>query len=131
MNTPIYVAKKSAWKAVTPFRILFCWLIIPLFAMIAQIISLKNENIEFYEDSIITKKGIVSKDESRFAFSGVIGVSVKQGVGGRIFNYGDVKVDIVGRNWDIDTKGIHNPQALKQFLETRIQPTAVQNILVN
>ena len=35
---------------------------------------------------------------------------------GRIFNYGDVRVDAAGK-WDIDSNGIKNPKGLKAYLE--------------
>ena len=47
---PEFIVKKSAWKAVTFWRIILCWLIIPLLVMIFNIISLKCEKIEFYEE---------------------------------------------------------------------------------
>ena len=35
---------------------------------------------------------------------------------GRIFNYGDVRVDAAGK-WDIDSNSIKNPKGLKENLE--------------
>lgn len=113
---PNYVARKTAWCAVKPMRVIFFWLIIPLIIMIVDIIAKKKEVIEFYDDKIVTKKGILSRSETTSAFVGVLSVSVNQSLLGRIFDYGNVKVDAVGR-WDIATDGIKNPGGLKKYLE--------------
>ena len=115
---PEYIAKKSAWKAVTPLRILFFWLIIPLLVLIVDLIHLKCETIEFYADRVVQREGVLSKRTTQAAFNGVLGVSVNQSLFGRIFDYGDVKIDIVGK-WDIDTQGISNPKELQRYLEYR------------
>ena len=67
MATPNFVAKKSAWAAVTVLRVLFFWLIIPLIIMIVDIMIKKSERIEFYDDYIIQRSGVLSKKEKRSA----------------------------------------------------------------
>ena len=116
---PEYVAKKTMWGAITFWRIILCWLIIPLIVMIVQLIQLKYETIEFYEDRIVVKSGVLSKREKNVAFVGVRSVSVNQSLWGRIFKYGDVQVDTVGK-WDVNTKGVKNPRPLVEYLETKI-----------
>ena len=119
---PEYVAKKSKLHAFTPLRILFFWLIIPIFVIIFDMIKLSKETIEFYEDKVIQRSGIISKKEKRAAFTGVLGVSISQSVMGRMFNYGDVRIDIPG-TWDINTYGIKAPRDLQNYLETRLVKT--------
>ena len=116
---PEYVATKSAWKAVTFLRVVFFWLIVPLIIMIGHIIILKNEVIEFYPNQIVVKSGVLNKKQRKTAFIGVLSVSTEQSLIGRLFNYGDVKVDVPGK-WDINTEGVSNPQGLAEYLETRI-----------
>ena len=116
---PKYVAKKSKLRAFTPLRILFFWLIIPIFVIIYNMIRLSKETIEFYEDKVVQRSGIIAKKEKRAAFTGVLGVSISQSVMGRMFNYGDVHIDIPGK-WDISTDGIKNPRDLQNYLETHL-----------
>ncbi|MBO5363025.1 MAG: PH domain-containing protein [Clostridia bacterium] len=116
---PNYVARRSAWGAVTFLRVLFFWLIIPLIVMIVDIIRRKVEKVEFYDDYVISHKGILNTVESRSAFPGIIGVRVSQSLGGKIFGYGDVQVDVVSK-WDIDLSDICKPKELKKFLETKL-----------
>ena len=130
MATPNYVASKTAWNAVTPLRILLFWLIIPLIILIVDIIRNKKDKIELYDKYVIEKSGILSKKEKRSAFAGLYSVSVEQNVWGRIFNYGNVKVDVVGR-WDINTYGISHPNELKKYLENYIvEPNNIQSVVV-
>lgn len=116
---PDYVATKTALRAITFWRIVFCWLIIPAIIMVVDIIKLKNDRIEFYEDHIVVKSGILNKKERKSAFMGVMSVSVNQSLFGRIFGYGDVSVDVTGK-WDVDTRGVKDPQGLVRYLEKRI-----------
>lgn len=128
---PKYVAKKSAWAGVTFLRVLFFWLIIPLIIMIAKIIILKHETIEFYDGYAIHKKGVLSKSEKRFALAGVAGVSISQSVWQRMCNYGNVYIDIMGRNWDVSTSGIKDPAALKNYLQGLIPTANAQAVFCN
>ena len=126
---PEYVARKSAWKAVTFLRVVLFWLIIPLIIMIWDIIRLRNETIEFYSNHIVVKSGVLSRKQRKSAFMGVISVSVDQSLLGRCFDYGDVRVDVPGR-WDINTECIKNPDGLVRYLENKIiSGTTAQTII--
>ena len=108
---PELVVKKSAWKAVTFWRIILFWTIIPLIVMIFHIISLKCESIEFYNDKVIVKRGVLNKKERKTAFVGINSVSLERTLWGRIFNYGNITIDNVGK-WDINTQAVKNPKAV-------------------
>ena len=127
---PEYVATKSAWGAVTFTRVILFWLIVPLIIMIWDIIVLRNETIEFYQNQIVVKSGVLNKKQRKCAFMGVMSVSVEQSLFGRMFNYGNVKVDVTGK-WDIDTNGINNPQELVYYLEKRIVTNASATTIIN
>lgn len=116
---PIFVAKKTAWKGVTPLCVLLFWLVVPLIIMICRIVILKHQVIEFYDDHVIVKSGVLSKNERKTVFPSVLSVSVNQSLWGRICGYGDLKVDVVGR-WDVNLEGICNPVALKKILEDKV-----------
>ena len=123
-----YVAKKTAWSAVTFFRVAFFWLIVPLIIMVVDIFVKKSTTIEFYDGYIIQKSGVLSKKEKRSVFPKVAAVSINQSLFGRMFNYGDVNVDVIGQ-WDVNLSGIAKPHELKKYLEDKmvdadsIQPT--------
>ena len=115
---PNYVAKKSAWTAFTPALVLLSFLIIPIFIIIIRIIIRKFEYYEFYDNKVVYKKGVFHRRETVSTFLGVLSVSVEQRFIARIFNYGDVVVDTVGR-WDMDIIGVAKPHKLKRYLETK------------
>ena len=114
-----YVAKKTAWSAVTFFRVAFFWLIVPLIIMVVDIFVKKSTTIEFYDGYIIQKSGVLSKKEKRSVFPKVAAVSINQSLFGRMFNYGDVNVDVIGQ-WDVNLSGIAKPHELKKYLEDKM-----------
>ena len=117
--TPNYVAKKSAWGGVSLLCILFFWLIFPLIIMICRIVSLKHQTTEFYDGYVIVKSGVFSINERKTVFPSILSVSVHQSLGGRICNFGDVHVDVVGK-WDVNLNGVCNPLELRDYLEDKI-----------
>lgn len=127
---PNYVAKKSLWGAISIWSILFFWLIIPIFVVIFKMIALRCEKIEFYDQRVIQKSGILAKKERQSVLTNIVSVSVNQSLWGGIFNYGDVQVDLIGK-WDIDTHGISRPHELKNFLEKYLSNGNTQQILTN
>ena len=129
-KSPNYVATKSAWSAVSFWAIAFSWLIFPLIIMIVRIISIKSERIEFYDTSVVVKKGILNQKERNSTLTSIISVSVNKSLWGRIFGYGDVEIDIVGR-WDINTKGIKNPEGLKNYLLPLISAQGITQHISN
>ena len=114
-----YVAKKSKLASITIWRILFCWLIFPLVFLLIDILKLSSYKLEIFENQILETKGILSKNQKQTAFNGVVSVSVNQSFFGRLFNYGSIKMDIVGKN-DFFIENIKNPNKFKSFLETKI-----------
>ena len=116
---PNYVAKKSAASVLSFWSVIACLLVIPLFVLIFRIIAVKKYRIEFYDDKIITYKGLINTSKKQTVFMGVASTSVEQTLWGKMFNYGTVSVDCVGK-WDIDTTYIKNPAALEEYLQTKI-----------
>ena len=113
---PNYVMKKSAWSVVRPWHILLFFLVIPLIIMIIKIINIKDESISFYNNKVVQRYGIFSKNEKTTIMTPVLSVTVKQTFWGRICNYGTVYIDVVGK-WDIQMRGIKRPWQAKEYLE--------------
>ena len=116
---PLYVAKKSKLCSFSLLRILFCWLIVPIIFIIIDMLKTNVEKVEFYDKKVTERNGLISKDEKETTFKGVVSVTVKQSFWGRIFNFGDVHIDLVGKN-NLYLEKIANPYDLKKFLETKI-----------
>ncbi len=113
---PNYVIRKSAWSVVRPWHILLFFLIVPLIIMIVKIINVKDDTISFYNNKVVQRSGIFSKYERTNILTRVLSVTVKQTFWGRIFNYGTIYIDVVGK-WDINMRGVKNPMEAKAYLE--------------
>ena len=127
---PNYVATKSVAVEVTFLRVLACILIIPIFYLVYKCLEVKSYRIEFYDDKIVTYRGLISKSKRQSVFMGVASTAVTQSLKGRIFNYGSISVDCVGK-WDIDTTAIKNPYALEEYLQTRIMSTTSSTPIIH
>ena len=128
--TPNYVAKKSTASVLSFWLIILFWLIIPVFIQIARILAAKCYSIEFYDEKMVVKSGVLAKKEDQTVFAGVYAVSINQSILGRIFDFADIKVDCPGR-WDVDTTGIKNPTGLKSYLQERITASGLTSIVHN
>lgn len=126
---PEYIVKKSVLSAFTFKRIILFWLIIPLIKIICDIVKFKKEVIEFYDGKIISRKGVFSKSEKTTIFLGVYSVNISQSFMGRIFNYGNISVDAVGK-WDINCRGVKDPKGLKVYLEKFIKQSSDNTVKI-
>lgn len=154
-NEVLFVAKKSAWAHRTKmiFSIIFAVLgaifaisffmtpdggvlgaiciavsVICVLSIIFTIIEASKSEIRIYDKFIITKKGIFNVKETRSVMTPIVGVSVEQSLGGKIFNYGNIKIDKMGRGWDVDCTYIKNPEAFKRFLQERMEEQNTDNV---
>ena len=117
---PNYVAKKSAWSCISFLSVLACILVIPLFVLIFRIIAIKQYRLEFYDDKVVIKSGLLNVKTKQMVFMGITAVSVNQTLWGRIFDYGTVAVDCVGK-WDVNsTTYIKDPHKLEEYLQGHI-----------
>ena len=134
MDTPVkpnYVIKKSAWSVIKWWHIVFGIFIIPLIIMIVKIINIKDESISFYNNKVVHRSGIFSKHEKTTILTRVLSVTVRQTFWGRIFNYGTIYVDMMGK-WDISMRGIKNPMGAKAYLEKFVaNGSGMRQILTN
>ena len=87
---PNYVMRKSAWSVIRPWHILLSFLIVPLIIMLVRIINVKDDTISFYNNKVVQRCGIFSKNERTNVLTRVLSVTVKQTFWGRIFNYGTI-----------------------------------------
>ena len=116
-----YVARQSA---VYGFNFWLCVLLLILGLIPGAIyityknIAARHHTITFYEKKYIARSGIFNTKENEVVFKGVLATSVNQTFGGKIFKYGDVKVDVAGKN-DIIFQGVKHPNKLRDYLKTR------------
>ena len=90
--------------------------IIPMAIMIFKIANIKDDQIWIYPNKVVKKWGILQKHEDTNIFTAILSVTAHQTFWGRIFNYGTLKVDVMGK-WDFDMRGIKDPFKARDFLE--------------
>ena len=116
INRPHIVARKSILPAFKLWRVLLFWLIVPLILIIIDIIKLKYQYVEFYDTFVIKKRGVFNKIEEKCMFPKVLSCHVYRSFWGRVFNFGDISVDAIGK-WDVDLTAIKRPLLIRRYLE--------------
>lgn len=129
-----YTAKRSS---LFDFSFFMCILLtvlglIPgIIYILVKILSANSYQVIFYDDKYIVKSGIINTHEDESVFKGILAVSIDQSLKGKMFNFGDVKVDVVGAN-NITLCGVKDPKALKKYLQTRkVNITDVKHTVIN
>ncbi len=116
LKRPHIIARKSLLPAFKLWRILLFWLIVPLIMIIVDVIKLKNQYVEFYDTYVIKRRGVFNKTEEKCMFPKVLSCNVYRSFWGRLFNYGDIQVDAIGK-WDVDLTSIKRPLYVRKYLE--------------
>lgn len=93
-----------------------------ILTLVLTFVEAAKSRIEFYDNKIVEKGGLFSTHESQSAMTPILGVSVYQSFGGKIFGYGNLHVDKIG-TWDIRSTYIKKPYEVKRFLEGLINQT--------
>ena len=124
---PNFVAKKSAYSVIRLWKII---LILPILVMIPQIIKAKSEKVEFYDDYIVEKKGVFRKVSQTYVNPGIVTVSTEQSFRGRLGNFGNIKMNVIGKPLNVDLTYIKCPKKLKAYLDTKlIDPKRLRVVL--
>lgn len=110
--------------------IIFSVLIIPLIILIFKIISIKSYTLTIDGTKITEHGGIFNKYDHQTLLTNVVGVDVSQTFSGRIFGYGNVHVDLVGKR-DLWLNGIKQPDKLKEFLQQYVNTENLSTLLTN
>lgn len=76
--------------------IVLCWLVIPLLYLIYMIAVTSASKRYIYEDRIVHVSGILHKHQSVTLLTIVFGANINQTLKGRIFNFGNVNVKVLG-----------------------------------
>lgn len=110
-----FLAEIPALRIVVPAFFFFISLI-PLGIFIWHVIVLKCQYTEFYDSYVIKKWGVFDKDHERCMFPKILSCHVSQTFWGRVFGYGDVHVDAIGK-WDVDLHNIKRPHFVRKYLD--------------
>ena len=87
-----------------------------LIYILVKYLKASHHVITFYKGKFVIRTGIIHTNETETIFKGVLSASVQQGLKGKIFKYGDVRVDVAGKN-NLFLTGVKNPNALRDYLK--------------
>ncbi len=101
------------------FGIVFFWLLlIPVFKAIATTITFLNTELAITNKRIVGKVGVINTKSLDAPLNKIQNVAVSNGLGGKIFNYGNVKITTAAGSFDF--AGIKNPDAFKGMIMAQI-----------
>lgn len=111
-----------AWIPVlmwTIFGVLTLGLLLPV--ALYEYLKLKCLEQGVTNKRVILKKGIISRRSDEMKLKSIETVEIDQGIWGRIFGYGDVRITGRGRS-DFMFEGIDDPMAVKRQIESVSNP---------
>lgn len=113
------------WFAKVP---MYCWLVLGLVTfgltwLIALYEYFRLRSIEqgVTNKRVILKKGIISRHTEEMKLSSIETVEIEQGIWGRMFGYGTVKLTGRGIS-DVKFRNIDNPMRVKRDIESVSNP---------
>ena len=116
---------KLHWFAWIP---MFIWIILGLLTFgltwlvaIYEFLRLKFLEQGLTNKRVILKKGIISRKTEEMKLTSIETVEINQGIWGRIFGFGTVKISGRGIS-DVIFKGIDNPMSVKRQIESVSNP---------
>ncbi len=111
-------------------NLLFFIVLVILTVVVAFFVVLKW-NAEYYKitsDGIIKQSGIIKKHEDRYACSFVEGMTVDQGILGRLFDYGDISIYDPSQQQKIHLMNIPNPNHMGVRIGETVQKSKEKSI---
>jgi uncharacterized membrane protein YdbT with pleckstrin-like domain len=116
------IYKMASWY----FGIRLAWglfwslLIVGMPYTIGLLVRYYTTTVSVGQTGLVYKTGLIRKVEKQIPFSRVNSVDIQRNLAGQYFHYGDVRV-LAGNDLDgIVFRGIDNPQALKEVIQSRI-----------
>lgn len=98
--------------------------ILQVYYVVFVVLSWVKNNFYVTEDKLVHCKGILTIDEDIYDISGIKSVKSHQSLVGRIFNYGNVVVEVSasgGYHKDILLRGIVNPKKYERILNEYLE----------
>ena len=99
---------------------------IPTSIIVCKIVVLRSQRVEFYDSFVIKRRGVFNKIEEKCMFPKILSCNIYRSFKGRVFNYGDIKIDAIGK-WDVDLTNIKRPLFVRKYLENHfISPKEIK-----
>jgi len=113
------------WFARVPMYLWFVLAIptlgLTLILALYEYLKLKHLEQGVTNKRVILKRGIISRNTEEMKLQSIETVEIEQGIGGRLFGYGTVKITGRGIS-DVTFKGIDDPMQVKRDIESVSNP---------
>ncbi len=96
---------------------------VTLFIALYEFLRLKYTEQGVTNKRVIFKTGIIGRKTEEMTLKSIETVEINQGIFGRIFGFGDIRVTGRGIS-DVVFKGLHDPMAVKRQIESVSNPIA-------
>lgn len=118
---PVLVVRKSLWSILWTFIwcIALCVLIVPVGYLVYRIISLKHDYFEIYDDRYVHYSGVVNINKHERVLTDVLTVDTSKSFIGNLCNYGNVTVNVIGRD-NLYFTDIKDPELVENFFRSKI-----------
>jgi uncharacterized membrane protein YdbT with pleckstrin-like domain len=83
------------------------------------ILDWANRYYEFNSDEIVFKSGVASKQERSYPYRDIQSVRLKQGILGRLLNFGTIEVFIPTLGYDLHFTEIPNPREFVKIIKDK------------
>jgi membrane protein YdbS with pleckstrin-like domain len=115
-STPEFEAQAN-WYGIS---LLFILSMVEMVVIIIMVLRWFNYNCEIRKDDIVQKKGVISSRESVDSFRNFTAVAVHQGIFGRIFNYGTIRLFNPALDHSITIKNVSSPTKYQNLIAERL-----------
>lgn len=110
----------SFWNIVLGLFTMGMWLIIPILRILYTKYDITNQRIKL-------TKGILSRQEHQLDYVRIKDINYRQGLFGRIFNYGDIRIASGDISHPVKLlRGIPNPRILKESIRDHSEARRIE-----
>jgi len=126
-STP-QIEVQADWYAITLLTILS---LVQMIIIVIIVLRWYNSYCEIREDDIIERHGFISTRENTHSYRNFSAISISQGVIGRIFNFGNVKLFNPALDHKLVIKRVSSPTRYMKLLSERLPKTNESVLFTN
>lgn len=101
------------------FGVVLCWLIFPPIYAIFKTLAFSNTELTITDKRVLGKSGVFSRHSLDAPLNKIQNVAISSGILGKIFNYGNIKIQTGGDA--LVFLCIKNPNEFKRFLMNQME----------
>lgn len=96
-----------------------CFILIGIPLIVKHWLQYTRNTITLGDTTLVLKKGVLTVDTTDIPYAKINTVSIKVGMLGKLFNYGDIVIYSGNDTSGIEFKGIESPELLKKEIQNK------------